>query len=152
EPQEIKATGIRSEVMTMQFARAAAFDVSGLGEGLHERQLKLDEAPDNVVYDATSVTATVQIALKLASKEFDKIPIEVAGIQKAKTKPTHIRVEVTGPPDRIDKLSQDDVVAIARPVPPGTEIPQSGSVEVNIVVDLPDLQINQSHTKALVIW
>lgn len=152
EPEEIKATGIRSEVMTMQYARAAAFDVSGLGEGLHERQLKLDEPPDNVVYDATSVTATVQIALKLASKEFDKIPIEVAGIQKAKTKPTHIRVELTGPPERIEKLSQDDVVAVVHPVPPGTEIPQSGSVETNILIDLPDLQINQSHTKALVIW
>ena len=152
EPKEIKAIGIRSEVMTMQHARAEAFDVSGLGEGLHERQLKLDEPPDNVVYDHTSVTATVQIALKLASKEFDKIPIEVVGIQAAKTKPSHIHVVVTGAPEKIEKLGQEDVVAVVRPVPAGQEIPQSGSIETPVIVDLPGLQADYSHSKVLVIW
>jgi hypothetical protein len=152
EPKEIKATGIRSEVMTMQYARAEAFDVSGLGEGLHERQLKLDEPPDHVVYDQTSVTAAVQIALKLVSKEFDKIPIEVVGIQAAKTKPSHIHVVVTGPPEKVEKLTQDDVIAVVRPVAAGAEIPQSGSVEASVIVDIDGVQTDASHSKVLVIW
>ena len=152
EPKEIKATGIRSEVVTMQYARAAAFDVSGLGEGLHERQLKLDEPPDNVVYDRTTVTATVQIARKLATKEFDKVPVDVAGIDSAKTKPSHVRVVITGPPELIEKLEQEDIVPIARPVPPGTEIPPSGKVEANVIVDLDGVQVTLSHNKVLVIW
>lgn len=152
EPKEIKATGIRSEVMTMQYARAAAFDVSGLGEGLHERELKLDEAPDNVVYDTTSVAASVQIARKLASKEFDKVAVDVAEIDSAKTKPSHVRVVVTGPPEIIEKLEQDDIVPIVHAVPAGTEIPSSGKVEANVIVDLPDVQVTLSHNKVLVIW
>jgi len=152
EPAEIEATGIRSEVMTMQYARAEAFDVSGLGEGLHERQLKLDEPPDNVVYDQSTVTATVQIARKLASKEFDKIPINVVGIPRATTKPSHVHVTVTGPPERIEKLTQDDVVAVVRPLVPGSEIPPSGSVESPVIIDLPNVQYDLSHPNVLVTW
>lgn len=152
EPDEITARGISSEVMTMQHARAEAFDVSGLGEGLHERQLKLDEPPDDVAYDRNSVTATLQIARKLASKEFDKVRVEVVGLPRAKTKPTDIHVVVTGAPDRIEQLTLDDVVAVVRPLAPGAEIPQSGSIEAPVIVDLPNLQVDVSHTKVLVIW
>jgi hypothetical protein len=152
EPAEITAHGIRSQVETMQHARAEAFDVSGLDEGLHERQLKLDEPPDDVVYDEDRVTATVQIARRLASKEFDKIPVNVVGVPRAKTKPSNVHVVVTGAPDRIESLTQDDVVAVVRPLAPGAEIPQSGSLEAPVIVDLPNLQVDVSHNKVLVIW
>jgi YbbR domain-containing protein len=152
EPKEISATGIRSAIETIQFARAEAFDVSGLGEGLHERQLRLDDAPDNVLYAQSSVTATVQIARKLATKEFDKVAVQVVGLTRAKTKPSVIHVVVTGPPEKIESLTQEDIVPLVRPIAPGEEIPTSGSVEVNVVVDLPNVQIDLSHTRVLVIW
>ncbi|MEZ4437452.1 MAG: YbbR-like domain-containing protein [Polyangiaceae bacterium] len=152
DPEEIIATGIESAVSTIQFARAEAFDVSGLDEGVHERLLRLDPPPDLVVYDTQSVRATVEIARKVETKVITEVKVEVVGLARATVKPPYVTVTVKGAPDVVERLTKAQIVPKVYPIVQGSEIPTSGSIETPIVVDLPNLQIELSDTKALVAW
>src|SRR5262249_28259116 len=92
ERSAVQARGPRSIVEVMQFARAAPFDVTGLTEGVHRRQLLLDKPPGLVTYDAESVFATVEIARELVKKEFTKLRVEVIGAPRAITVPPTVKV------------------------------------------------------------
>src|ERR1700744_5056162 len=61
DPATVRARGAKSEAMVVQHARADAFDVTGLTAGKYTRQLAVERAPGRVAYDASSVTASVEI-------------------------------------------------------------------------------------------
>src|ERR1700733_14409787 len=61
DPAVVRAHGPKSEVLNLQYARAAVFEVNGLTEGTYPRQLLVDAPPPRVTYDTTSVTVTTEI-------------------------------------------------------------------------------------------
>ncbi len=87
DPNEVVARGPRSVVDVIQVARAAPFDVTGLGQGVHTLKLPLDKAPNLVTYDVDQVTASVDITRQLMTKTFPRLKVEVIGLPRAATRP-----------------------------------------------------------------
>ena len=50
DPQQMTVRGPVSLVETMQFVRLAAFDVSGLTEGVYRRPIAMDAPPNRISY------------------------------------------------------------------------------------------------------
>ena len=152
QPEVVTATGIKSLVDTIQFARTEAFDVTGLGQGVTTRMLKLDPAPQGVDYDQASITARVDIKRKLATKQFLQIPVEVVGLPRAKTKPRQVSIQVTGSEDVVSKIVKEMIVPQVDPSKAEVDLGQPGSANFSVVVDIPDVQIEVRPTKFLVKW
>src|SRR5262249_25162509 len=63
EPKEVDMKGPASLVEVLQFARLAAFDVTGLTEGIYRRRLAIDDPPPRVrILGSKSATVTVVVA------------------------------------------------------------------------------------------
>src|SRR5580704_3135118 len=70
EPKTVRAQGPKSQVLVLQRARTDAFDVSGLTEGKYTRQLAIDRPYGRIVYDALTVSATVEIGREEVERPF----------------------------------------------------------------------------------
>jgi YbbR domain-containing protein len=150
DPQIVNATGIESAVTVLQFARAEPFDVSGLSEGKHTRRLKLDNPPISVQFEPNTIEATVEIGRKLATVNFERLPIEVVGLPRATVKPDTVDIIVTGPPERVSALRRE---AIVPRVEPKVEDPsQPGSASLPVVVDIPQVTVEVSTPNVVVRW
>jgi YbbR domain-containing protein len=109
-PSTVSARGPKSEVMVLQHARADAFDVTGLTEGSYTRQLAIDRPPARVVYDAASVSATLEIAREVIERPFTKIPVAVLGHANAKAQPPDVDVRLSCPPEVVRSLRPEQVL------------------------------------------
>lgn len=111
EPAKIGVRGPIGLVETMQFARLAAFDVTGLTEGVFPRRVAIDPAPNRVAYTGPqNATVTVTIARRTSEHKFDERPVEVIGVTNAVTSPRTVDVTVTGPPEVVRALRADQVI------------------------------------------
>src|SRR5262249_49950449 len=111
DPPNVNARGPRSTVDTMQFARAAPFDVTGLTEGTYKRPLALDQPPKLVSYTGQGATtsvetamATVEIARELLKKELQNVKVEVVGLPRATTTPSRVTIRITGAAEDLNGL------------------------------------------------
>ena len=133
EPKHITARGPVSVVEVLQFARLAAFDVSGLSEGAHKRRLSIDAPPTRVRYlGPAAATVTVTVARRVSERVFAERPVEVIGPAAGVVVPRTVEVTVIGPPEVVQALKPEQVVpradlsqgsisrssATARPRPP----------------------------------
>src|SRR5689334_16717838 len=111
EPKEVDVKGPASLVEVLQFARLGAFDVTGLTDGTYKRRLAIDDPPSRVRYlGPTSVTVTVVILRRETQVKFEKRPVEVVGIQYARTVPPLVDVTVSGPPEIVAGIRADQIV------------------------------------------
>jgi YbbR domain-containing protein len=111
QPKTITVRGPVSLVEVMQFARLAAFDVSGLTEGTYRRRIAIDAPPNRVSYiGPQSGTVTVTIARRVSEAKFARRPVEVVGVPSAVTKPHTVDVTVVGPPEVVRALRAEQVV------------------------------------------
>jgi hypothetical protein len=111
EPAKIKVRGPLSLVETMQFARLAAFDVTGLTEGVFPRRVAIDAPPNRVAYQGPqSATVTVTIARRTSEHKFDERPVEVIGIAGAVTSPRTVDITVVGAPEVVRALRSDQII------------------------------------------
>jgi YbbR domain-containing protein len=111
EPRHITARGPVSVVEVLQFARLAAFDVSGLSEGAHKRRLSIDAPPTRVRYlGPAAATVTVTVARRLSERVFAERPVEVIGPASALVVPRSVEVTVIGPPEVVQALKPEQVV------------------------------------------
>lgn len=152
EPQVVQAIGIKSQVDTLQFARAEPFDVTDLEEGRYTRSLKLDEPPQGVEYDHQSVTARVDVTRELAKEVFDAVSVEVVGLPRAKTRPAVVNIRISGPPDVVSKITKELVVPQVDLSKEEIDFSVPGSKNFPVRVDLPDVQIEIIPDKVLVKW
>jgi hypothetical protein len=152
EPTSIDATGIDSEVSSIQFARAARFDVSGLTKGKHTRKLKLDAAPPGVSWSQAIVEATVEVSRKMATREFSNISVEVVGFAGAQTRPREVTVSVTGPLDQIEALRENAIVPRVEPRKSGEDLSEPGSAEMPVIVDIPNVTVTVVPARVIVKW
>ncbi|MGC4066981.1 MAG: YbbR-like domain-containing protein [Polyangiaceae bacterium] len=82
EPQFVNVRGPAGVLEVMQFVRLAAFDVSGLTEGVHKRRVAMDAPPNRVtVIGPMNATVGVTIARRVSEVKFANRPVEVVAFQ-----------------------------------------------------------------------
>jgi len=152
EPKVVQARGPRSIVDVMQYARAAPFDVTGLTEGVYRRPLPLDKPPKLVSYDVESVIATVEIARELAKKEFANLRVEVVGLPRAATTPPTVKVRLVGSNEDVNAISPESLVPRVEPKASGADVSKPGSVYLDVLLEVPNVNVTVDPPKVLVKW
>lgn len=137
EPAEAQARGPRSVLDVIQVARAAAFDVTGLGVGVHTLKLALDKPPSLVTYDVEQIAATVEITRQVMSKTLQRLKVEVIGLPRATTRPSTVSIVVTGTVEDVNAIVADAVVPRVEPKAAGDDITKPGNDNLQVIVDLP---------------
>jgi len=139
EPSQMTVRGPRSVVEVIQFARLAAFDVSGLSEGVHRRRIAIDSPPSRAKFIGPgSASVAVTIARRLSEARFENRPVEVIGLPDAHSTPRTVDVVVFGPPEVVRALRAEQVVPRADLTKvPGLDLKlRRGSAIVKVSVEL----------------
>lgn len=110
DPGSVRVRGPKSRVVVVQYARADAFDVSGLTEGKYSRALAIDNPPDRVDLDVPSVNASVEIGREFVERPFTRLLVAVVGHANAKAQPTEVDVRLSCPADVARALRPEQVV------------------------------------------
>ncbi len=153
QPDTIFATGPEPAVKVIQFARAEAFDLSGLSEDKHSRLLRLDPPPTDVSWSRDNVQATVVVARKMAKVKFEKLTVEAVGLPRAKMKPKTVDVYVTGTPEQLEALTKDAIVPRVEPKKTSEDLSQPGSAVMPVIVDtIANAKVVIQPPKVLVKW
>jgi YbbR domain-containing protein len=156
EPKQITARGPASLVEVLQFARVAAFDVSGLSEGSHRRRLALDAAPTRVRYlGPPAATVAVTIARRVTEASFAARPVEVVGPAIIGVSPRAVDVTVIGPPEVVQALRAEQVVPRANLMKaPGFDLKdlRHGSAELPVTVELAGAEARVQPPSVTVKW
>jgi YbbR domain-containing protein len=156
EPNEITARGPSSLVEVLQFARLAAFDVSGLSQGIHRRRLALDGPPARVRYlGPPAATVTVTVTRRLSEASFPGRVVELVGLPAGVISPRQVDVTVVGPPEVVQALRAEHVVPRAN-VSNLTDLDlkemSHGSRVVPITVDLAGAEAKVQPPSVTVKW
>ncbi len=155
DPEKITVEGPRRPVETLQFARLAAFDVSGLKHGTYRRQIELDEPNNRIRYvGAPLASVVVTIATPVNNREFEELPVEVIGIATARTKPKLVRVSVSGPPDVVKALRKEEVLPRVDLTQAGIDFKEEkhGSTMLPVIVELTDAEATVQPPRVKVEW
>jgi hypothetical protein len=150
EPREVEVRGPERLIEVMQFARLAAFDVSGLTEGVYRRPIAIDAPPPRVDYvGLDTIAVTVKIARRVSEAKFERIPVEVIGAPNAVTNPPHVVVTVVGPPEVVRALRAEQVVPRAAVE---SQQQQHGSTVVPVTVDIANAETQVQPPTVTVKW
>jgi YbbR domain-containing protein len=156
EPKQIAARGPASLVEVLQFARLAAFDVSGLSEGVHRRRLALDAPPTRVRYlGPPAATVSVTVGRRLTEASFQGRPVEVVGPAIAGVSPRAVDVTVIGPPEVVQSLRAEQIVPRANLMKvPGIDLKEMrhGSTEIKVTVELAGAEAKVQPPSVSVKW
>jgi YbbR domain-containing protein len=156
DPKEITVRGPVSLVEVMQFARLAAFDVSGLTEGVYRRRIAIDAPPARVSYiGPQNATVTVPIARRVSEAKFEKRPVEVIGMGNGIVTPRTVDVTVLGPPEVVRALRPEQVVPRADLTRvPGLDLKNQkhGSATIKVFVDLAHAEAEVQPPSVNVKW
>ncbi len=137
EPVSVKVKGPKSELANMQYARAEAIDVAGLGEGRHARQLMIERLGHLVTAEPARVIATVEVARELTERVFPRLLVIVVGHTKAKAHPAEVDVRVSCPPEVVRGLRAELLVPRATLVTSAEH--GSESVDIKVVAERCDV-------------
>jgi hypothetical protein len=148
EPSVVRARGPKSEVLGLQYARAAAFEVTGLTEGRYERQLLIDSPPARVTYDANIVKVATQVMREVVERPFIKLPVVVVGPPKARTIPAEVDVRLVCPSEVVRALRPEQVVPRVE-VKLGTT---SGAESLPVIVQVDKCEPHVTPSSVVVRW
>ena len=155
EPEEITAEGPVGSVEVLQFARLAAFDVSGLTEGTYRRRLAMDAPPSRISFiGSQNVMVKVTIARRVSEAKFNRLPVEVVGVGMATTNPRTVNVTVIGSPEVVRALRAEQVVPRAdlSQIEPKPNTRGHGSVTVKVTVDVANAEAEIQPPSVTVRW
>ena len=154
EPAEVQVTGPKTVLKGLQVARTTTpFDVTGMGQGLHELKLALDKPPSLVTCDTEWVTAAVDIRRQLITKTFPRLKVEVIGLPRATTRPTTVSVVVTGTAEDVSAIAADAIVPRVEPKGAGDDLGKPGNDNLPVLVDLPKgVTAQVDPPKVVVTW
>jgi hypothetical protein len=142
DPPTVRARGAKSEVLVVQHARADAFDVTGLTAGKYTRQLAIDRAPGRLTYDATSVSATIEIGRELVERLFARVPVAMLGHVAAKAQPAEVDVRLTCPPEVVRALRPEQIVPRVQATGPAEH--GSEALPVELAIDQCEVHLTPS--------
>jgi hypothetical protein len=155
DPRSVTVRGPLSVVEVTQFVRLAAFDVSGLTEGVYKRPIAMDAPPSRLTYlDLKSTSVTVTIARRVTEMKFDR-PVEVVGPGHGiGVVPKTVTITVIGPPEVVRALRAEQVVPRADLKTAGVDFVQRphGSAIVKVTVDLADAETQVQPPTVTVKW
>jgi hypothetical protein len=147
DPPSVRVRGAKSEVMTLQHARAEAFDVRGLTEGIYTRELAIDKHV-GLKYDQGEVKVTTEITREIVERPFTKLAVAVVGPPKAKTQPAEVDVRLVCPPEVLRGLRVEQVV-------PTVEVKSkdaAGSASLPVVVSVDKCEAHVTPANVIVRW
>jgi len=152
DPKTVGVKGPRSLIEVMQFARLAAFDVSGKTDGLYRHPIALDPPPARVQFiGGGSATVTVEIRRRTVHEKFPNLRVEVVGGTRVLVKPSSVDVTVRGPPEVIAGLRTALVVPRVD-ISAATAGKPHGSAVVPLTVDLAKAEAEIQPPSVLVTW
>ena len=153
EPQFVSMRGPMGLLEVMQFVRLAAFDVSGLTEGVHKRRVAMDPPPNRVtVLGPTNASVSVTIARRVSEIKFANRPVEVIGVPGAHVVPRTVDVTVVGPPEVVRALRPEQVVPRATIPDELLRRDKHGSAALKVTVDLIQADSEVQPPSATVRW
>lgn len=153
DPAFVTVRGPTGLLEVMQFVRLAAFDVSGLTEGVHRRRVATDTPPNRVLVEGSrSATVSVTVARRVSETKFANRPVEVIGVPGAHVVPRTVDVTVVGPPEVVRALRAEQVV-------PRATIPEEllrrdkhGSAAIKLTIDLGKADTESQPPSVTVRW
>ena len=154
DPTQLTVRGPVSVVEVMQFARLAAFDVSGLSAGVHRRRIAIDAPPVRARYiGPASANVSVTIARRVSEAKFENRPVEVVGMPGSATTPRTVDVTVSGPPEIIHALRPDQVIPRADlSKTPNLDLKKHGSAVIKVTVELGHAEAELQPPSVTVKW
>lgn len=156
DPEVITVRGPSSRVEVMQFARLAAYNVSGLTEGKFPRRIAIDPPPARVEFlGRQAATVILEVKRRESEKLFSEIKVEVLGPPNATLRPDTVDVTVIGPPDVVRKLKPSQIVPSVDLIQSklwNPESPSPGSALVPIAVKLEGVEVQIQPAEAAVKW
>ncbi len=154
EPPTMTVRGPSGLVEVMQYLRLAAFDVSGLTEGIHKRRIAMDPTPTRVnAIGPSSAQVVVTIARRVTEVKFPNRPVEAIGISGAYTIPRLVDVTLVGPPEVVRSLRPEQIVPRAQLPEEKLAHPEKhGSVAVPVVVDIAQAEVEIQPPTVTVRW
>jgi len=154
EPPTMTVRGPSGLVEVMQYLRLAAFDVSGLTEGIHKRRIAMDPTPTRVdAIGPSSAQVQVTIARRVTEVKFPNRPVEALGISGAYTIPRLVDVTLVGPPEVVRSLRPEQVVPRAQLPEDKLAHPEKhGSVAVPVTVDIAQAEVEIQPPTVTVRW
>jgi len=154
DPTQLTVRGPVSVVEVMQFARLAAFDVSGLSEGVHRRRIAIDAPPVRARYiGPAAANVAVTIGRRVSEVKFENRPVEVVGVPGAGTVPRTVDVTVSGPPEIVRALRPEQIVARADlSKAPNVDLKKHGSAAVKVTVELAHADAELQPPSVTVKW
>jgi hypothetical protein len=148
DPANVRVHGPKSEVLVLQHARAEAFDVTGLTEGVYPRHLALDKPLGRITYDTQSVLVTLEITREVVERPFTKLQVLVVGQPKAKTTPTEVDVRLVCPPEILRALRPEQVV----PRVEERSTAATGSESLPVIVEVDKCAAHVTPAAVIVRW
>ncbi len=148
EPHDVRVKGPKTAVMTLQFARAEAFDVNGLGEGIVSKPLAIDKPQAQLSYDVPSVKVALEITREIVERPFTKLAVAVVGPPKGKTQPAEVDVRLVCPPEVLRALRPEQVV-------PRVEVKSheaTGSVTLQVEVSVDKCEAHITPSTVIARW
>jgi len=155
DPTAVTVRGPKRMVEVMQHVRLAAFDVTGLAEGVYRRPIALDALPQRVSYlEITSTTVTVRIARRTHEAKFERLPVDVVGVTGGSSNPKHVMVTVVGPPEVVRALRAEQVVprVDVAALPEELRNAKHGSVAAPVAVDVANVEVQVQPPTVTVKW
>jgi YbbR domain-containing protein len=155
DPKEIEVKGPSSLVEVLQFARLAAFDVTGLTEGVYRRRVAIDDPPTRVRFlGAKSATVTVTVRRRQTELKFEHRPVEVVGMPHARATPAGVDVTVTGVPETVLALRPEQIVPRVDLASAGVDLKSTthGSTTLKVRVELANAEAECQPPTVTVRW
>jgi YbbR domain-containing protein len=155
EPQQITVRGPASLVEVMQFARLAAFDVTGLTKGDYRRRIAIDDPPPRVKYiGPRSAMVTATVTRRQTEAKFQRLTVEVVGPPGARATPRHVDVTVLGPPEVVSGLRSEQVVPRVDLSSAGIDVKEErhGSTTLKVRVELANAEAQAQPPTVAVNW
>ena len=150
-PDSLMARGPGQVVNSLHVARAEAFDISGLAEGIHSQTLAIERPIPRVSYSITHATASVQIIRKLQDRLFSNIPVQVVGLPKATILPSNVDVRVSGTPEAVADLRVEQIVPRVS-IDDTDAAKRSASIALPVKLQLENLEVKLIPDSVVVRW
>jgi YbbR domain-containing protein len=153
DPSSVRARGPRSVIDVVQYARAEAFDVTGLQkEGEYQRTVAIDRPPSRVEFETQTATVKVEIAREELQRLFVKIPVQLVGLARGAVTPAEVDVRVEGPPEIVRALRTDQIVPTVDPKAAGANVTTPGSAKLEVKVELEQCKATIQPQIVVVRW
>lgn len=155
DPERVTVRGPSTTVETMQFARLEPYVVTGLTEGSWARRIAISSPPGRVqLLGLPAATVTVEIIKRKREQAYKSIEVHVIGPPQGVALPRLVDVTLSGPPEVILALHEDQIVPRADVAAIGLydkETPH-GSATVPVTIDLHGIEAIVQPPSVTVKW